>query len=203
MPAVSEAAISHSCAQLGLELSAESTSNILKIKSFLKFYGRAMNLAGADLDAQIDEALHVVALAKQLQVRGRWLDVGSGGGFPALILAACLDLEFVLVEPRAKRASSLELALAKIGRHDVRVLRGRIEAGEWTAIEGGQLEQGFDIASARAVFAPQRWVEEARPWVRDGGLICLHLRAGESAPESATVVRRVDGPRWAAVAMQG
>ena len=200
MPAVSEASIRQSCVELELELSPQQSGNILKIKDFLSFYGRAMNLTGAgDLDVHINEALHAVKLAQVLGRTGRWLDVGSGGGFPGLILAACLDLEFVFVEPRAKRASALELGLAKIGRGDVSVRRGRIDAGVWKGIEGATLEPGFDVASARAVFTPLQWIDEARHWLRPTGLICLHLRAGDSAPVGADVLGRIEGPRWAAV----
>jgi 16S rRNA (guanine527-N7)-methyltransferase len=204
MLAVSEAVLRESCEHLGLEVTTGKIDKLLKIKDFLIFYGRSMNLtATADgLDDHLVEALQVVALARRLGVAGRWLDVGSGGGFPGLVLAAWLDLSFVFVEPRAKRASALELALAQIGRPDVRVLRGRIERGKWQPLAGEWLEPGFDAASARAVFAPQRWLDEARPWVKAGGMVCLHLGAGEEAPEGCEVLGRVDGGRWGAVGVR-
>ncbi len=192
-----------SCTRLGLEPTTGKIDKLLKIKDFLIFYGRSMNLtASADLlDDHLVEGLQVVALARRLEIGGRWLDVGSGGGFPGLVLAAWLDLAFVFVEPRAKRASALELALAQIGRPDVPVLRGRLERGRWQPQSGEWLEPGFDAASARAVFSPQRWIEEARPWVKPGGLVCLHLGVDEPAPEGE-VLGRVDGPRWAAVGVR-
>jgi len=202
MPAVSETPVRKRCRDLGLALTDAQISNILKIKDFFRFYGRAMNLTGAHIDDQIDEALHAVALATRLDLRGRWLDVGSGGGFPGLVLAACLDMEFVFVEPRAKRASGLELALAKIGRGDVEVVRGRIERGQWRGIDGGELEGGFDVAGARAVFSVERWMEEGRAWVRGGGLLVLHVRSGEDVPEGARVRGRVDGGRWGVVGVE-
>jgi 16S rRNA (guanine527-N7)-methyltransferase len=204
MLAVSEAVLRESCELLGLDATTGKIDKLLKIKDFLVFYGRSMNLTASaeGLDDHLLEALQVVALARRLDIRGRWLDVGSGGGFPGLVLAAWLDLSFVFVEPRAKRASALELALAQIGRPDVRVLRGRLERGRWQPLAGEWLEPGFDAASARAVFAPDRWLDEARPWVKAGGIICLHVRSGESAPEGCEVVGRVDGGRWAAVGVR-
>lgn len=204
MHPVSEAPFRQACAQFGLETTTKRIDKLLKLKDFFVFYGRSMNITGsADaLDDHFEEALGVVALAQQLGIAGRWLDVGSGGGFPGLILAAWLDLPIVLVEPRAKRASALELALAQIGRPDVLVLRGRLEQGKWRPIDGQFLEPGFAAASARAVFAPERWLEEARPWVAPDGVVVLHLRAGEPAPAGCEVMGRVDGGRWGAVGVR-
>jgi 16S rRNA (guanine527-N7)-methyltransferase len=206
MPAVSEAVLREACERLELETTTQKLDKLLILKDFFKFYSRSMNLTGrsddAALDSHIVEALQVVALAQQLGIGGRWLDVGSGGGFPGLIVAAWLEVSLVLVEPRAKRASGLELALAKIGRQDARVLRGRLESGKWKPIEGAALEPGFDAASARAVFSPDRWLTEVGPWMRPGGVIFLHLGTGEAAPDGVRVLGRVDGERWSAVGVE-
>ena len=44
--------------------------------------------------------------------RGPWLDLGSGAGFPGLVIALCRpDIEVILVENRAKRIAWLETAI--------------------------------------------------------------------------------------------
>jgi 16S rRNA (guanine527-N7)-methyltransferase len=201
---VSEASLRAGYRLLGLSGVDQDIPKLLILKDFLKFYGRSMNLTSSLDDAALDEhlleALAVVALARQLGVEGRWLDVGSGGGFPGLVLAACLEVDLTLVEPRAKRASVLELALGKLRRRNARVLRGRVDAGKWIALEGGRLEPGFSAASARAVFEPKRWIEEASPWVAPGGLIVVHLGVGEAV--SGEILGRIDGTRWSAVAIR-
>jgi 16S rRNA (guanine527-N7)-methyltransferase len=204
MPGVSEASLRDGYRRLGLSSADLDVPKLLILKEFLKFYGRSMNLTASLEDAALDEhlleGLAVVALARVLGVQGRWLDVGSGGGFPGLVLAACLDVELTLVEPRAKRASVLELALGKLRRRDARVLRGRIESGRWVGLEGGRLEPGFAAASARAVFDPTRWLAEAAPWVDEGGVVIVHLGVGEGV--DGEVLGRIDGERWSAVAIR-
>lgn len=183
---------------LGLELDAPTWGKIVELRGLWQFYGRSMNLtARLDEDAlntHIGESLQVVALARRLGDVEHWLDVGSGAGFPGLVVAACCPgLRITCIEPRAKRASFLEIALRKLGCSDARVLRGRIEQGRWTGIEG-EPPGLADVASARAVFEPRRWMDEARPWVREGGVIVVHLGVGDA--DVGDGIDRVDGERW-------
>ena len=204
MQGVSETSLRRSYQRLGLLEVDRDVPKLLILKDFLQFYGRTMNLTARLDDDSIEEhlveALQVVALARGLHVEGRWLDVGSGGGFPGLVLAACLDVDLTLVEPRAKRASVLELALGKLRRTNARVLRGRIEAGKWVGLEGGRLEGGFAAASARAVFEPTRWIAEAEPWMAPGGMIVVEIGVGERI--EGDLLGRVDGERWSAVGVR-
>lgn len=162
-------------------------------------FGRVMNLTGArdeeGLAEQMLESLQVVALARKLgcAVGQRWVDVGSGAGFPGLIVAACLPVEVVLVEPRERRAGFLELMLAQLGGGSV--VRGRLEREGW---QGARELEGrrFEWASARAVFAPERWVEVARGVVAPGGIVVAHLHRGDADPEGVEPAGIVEGDRW-------
>lgn len=55
-------------------------------------------------------------------------DVGSGGGFPGLVAAACLpDHRFTLIEPMERRVEWLEECVAAMGLNNVSVVRARSE----------------------------------------------------------------------------
>lgn len=55
-------------------------------------------------------------------------DVGSGGGFPGIVLAACLpELQFTLIEPMERRVEWLQETVAEVGLHNVKVIRSRSE----------------------------------------------------------------------------
>ncbi|KRA81550.1 16S rRNA (guanine(527)-N(7))-methyltransferase RsmG [Altererythrobacter sp. Root672] len=76
---------------------------------------------------------------------GAWLDMGSGAGFPGLVLAATRpDLELVLVESRKRRSEWLSRASEALGLRNCRVLGSRLENVE--TFEAG-------VITARA-FAP-------------------------------------------------
>lgn len=163
-------------------------------KQWLRF-GRAMNLSGAkDLPAlaeQVAEGLGVVALAERLGcVGGRWIDVGSGAGFPGLLVASCLPVETILVEPRDRRAAFLELMMAEL-RVGGRVVRGRLGTG---GVDGLEKER-FDWASARAVFSPGDWIERSRVLLVDGGITVVHLHRGDRDPIECAV-DSVESGRW-------
>lgn len=74
-----------------------------------------------------------------------WLDLGTGAGFPGLVIAAlCPEAEVIMVESRARRVEWLERALAAMGLAQARVLGSRLELVETRPVR---------VISARA-FAP-------------------------------------------------
>ena len=58
---------------------------------------------------------------------GAWLDIGSGAGLPGIVVAALLDREVILVEPRVKRVEFLRAAAAELGLANVIVAHGKVE----------------------------------------------------------------------------
>lgn len=73
---------------------------------------------------------------------GQWIDIGTGGGFPGMVVALAWPGRMALVEPRKRRADFLRDCADKLGIADrVAVHASKIEAVEVKA----------DIISARAV----------------------------------------------------
>lgn len=74
---------------------------------------------------------------------GRVADVGSGGGFPGLVVAiARPDLHFTLIEPMERRTDWLSEQVEACALDNVTVLRARAEEAPLAA---------FDTVTARAV----------------------------------------------------
>lgn len=74
-----------------------------------------------------------------------WLDLGTGAGFPGLVIAALLpDLQMTMVESRAKRIDWLNRAVRQLDLKNAQVVGKRLEQVD---------SRVCDVISARA-FAP-------------------------------------------------
>ena len=73
---------------------------------------------------------------------GRWIDIGTGGGFPGVVVAILREEPVVLVEPRARRAAFLERCVIELGVRNATVFTGKVERLEGVVSE---------VVSARAV----------------------------------------------------
>ena len=116
------------------------------------------------VDSHVADAL--VALDLDAVRAARHLaDIGSGAGFPGLVLAAALPgARISLVESSSKKCAFLERAVEAMGLHNVDVVATRAE--EWSAGMGG-----CDLVTARAVAPLNVLVEYAAPLLRDGGAL--------------------------------
>jgi 16S rRNA (guanine(527)-N(7))-methyltransferase RsmG len=94
----------------------------------------------------------------------RVIDVGSGGGLPALPLAIlCPHLRIQLVEPIAKKAAFLRTAIREL------------KLGERMTVLGKRAETlvpaDFDVAISRATLPPPAWMSLGAQLVRPGGRV--------------------------------
>ena len=92
-------------ARFGVEVMA-SLGALLAYAEALLSWNRRVNLTGArNLEVLASEHLaDALAVAPHLPRTGRWVDVGSGGGLPGMVLAILRrDLQAVLLEPLQKR----------------------------------------------------------------------------------------------------
>lgn len=91
-----------------------------------------------------------------------WLDIGAGGGFPGLVLAAMGWANVTLVDSIAKKARFLEAVRDDLGLQDrVTVVCGRVESLPTL---------GVQIATARAAAPLDKLLDWAIRHVRPGGL---------------------------------
>ena len=149
----------------------DQTGRLLQFAELLLQWNERINLTGAgSVEALVDEHLpDSFAVASVLGEPASVVDVGSGGGLPAIPLAILRPaLGIRLVEPLAKKVAFLRTAVRELdlaGR--VSVDQRRIERG--VATPGGAV----DVALSRATFPPAEWLAVGRKLVRPGGLVLV------------------------------
>lgn len=126
----------------------------------------ADSLAGLEVDA--------------LRTASRIADLGSGAGFPGLVLAIALpQAQVALVESVGKKAVFLEEAVEALGLDNAEVIAGRAET--WTAGQGTS-----DVVTARALASLDILLEYAAPLLVEGGsLVAWKGRRSEEEEEGA------------------
>jgi len=128
----------------GIVLQADIIVKLERFASLLHEWNQIHNLTGAkSIDAiyvNIVDSLYPLTFIKPVQTL---LDVGTGAGFPGLVLSiALLDTKVVLAEPLKKRVAFLKYAAMDLELSNVRVEAKRVENIE---------HEPFDLISSRAV----------------------------------------------------
>ncbi|MFM7781960.1 MAG: 16S rRNA (guanine(527)-N(7))-methyltransferase RsmG [Candidatus Limnocylindrus sp.] len=141
------------------------------------------------------DALVGVPLIDQLMPHdGALADLGSGGGFPGIPLAARLlharpRATFDLIEATGKKARFLEAVAAASGLSPrLRVVQARAE--ELVSASPTR----YDVIVARAVAPLAELARLARPLLADGGHLIAWKREGETWSEELATATSLVGP---------
>lgn len=118
--------------------------NIQKYKEHLFKWNKVHNLTGAKDEATLNDFIYdAVYPVRFLKHYKNLLDIGTGAGFPGMILALALpDTQVTLVEPLVKRAGFLQFIKADLGLTNVKVVKKRVEQME---------PEHFELITSRAV----------------------------------------------------
>ncbi|MFT3966102.1 MAG: 16S rRNA (guanine(527)-N(7))-methyltransferase RsmG [Sphingobium sp.] len=102
----------------------------------------------------IVDSAQLLSLAGEAGRSGLWADLGSGGGFPGLVIACLREQPLVLIETRGLRARFLETCLDRLGLGHATVKQARVEhvtlegaAAVISARAFAPLERTFDVAN--------------------------------------------------------
>jgi 16S rRNA (guanine527-N7)-methyltransferase len=170
----------------GFDTAPGQAEGLFHFADLLIRWNQSINLTGAKSMAALvtEHYPDAFALAKRLEHPARLVDVGSGGGLPAVPLALLRPaLTIHLCEPIAKKAAFLRTAVRELALADRVTLDTR--RGEQLADELAQGAERFDAATSRATFAPDVWVALGRRLVHPGGRVFV-LTVPGTAIEGAT-----------------
>lgn len=142
---------------------------------------RVMNLTAITDPVEVAQKhmLDCAALLGAADFEGkRVIDVGTGAGFPGLVLKLCQQsLDLTLLDSLRKRVDWLQEVSDQLGV-EVTAIHGRAEELGKTP----ELRQTFDIATARAVADLRMLCELCLPFVKVGGVF-LAMKAQDCREE--------------------
>ena len=148
-----------------------------------------INLTALTLDPPSDEAfdrLLVEPLSASRQVpageRRIWMDLGSGGGSPAIPLKiARPELNLTMVEAKERKSAFLREVIRVLGIAGATVVTDRFEALAADSRFAGQI----DLITVRAVRLDAELFETAGQLLKPGGRLFLFRPAHSPAPDPA------------------
>ncbi|MFZ5374350.1 MAG: 16S rRNA (guanine(527)-N(7))-methyltransferase RsmG [Campylobacterota bacterium] len=151
----------------GIAVDETFFDKIEQYKALLAKWNKIHNLTGAKTPDQIDDfivdALFPITFLPPLK---NAMDIGTGAGFPGMVLAIALpDTRFTLVEPLTKRASFLQFVKADLGLSNVDV----------KALRAEQLPSApYDLVTSRAVTDTGMLLRLAEPFCVPGTLLLFY-----------------------------
>lgn len=135
---------------------ADARQRLHRYLDCLQRWSPRINLTGAETTEAAFRTLVLPILGAEILLVGGVIDVGSGNGSPGLILAALRpELEFTLLEPRAKRWAFLREAAREMGVEKVTVCRER--SAQYRGPKAGTVTMravGLDPVAVRHLLAP-------------------------------------------------
>jgi 16S rRNA (guanine(527)-N(7))-methyltransferase RsmG len=145
-----------------LNFDAAALERLARFLSFLDLARRRTNLTGPfPSEELVDHALESALGASLLPGGARFVDIGSGAGFPGVPIAiARPDTRLTPVEPRRRRAEFLDAAIREIGLTNVDPPRRHLRE---------LAPASADAAVARAVGGVDELVRDAG-WLTPDGL---------------------------------
>lgn len=124
--------LQESSAEIGVPLSAEQVQQFIVYLEQLQIWNQSFNLTRITLIDEIIIKHFVDSLAalraEDVKVGARFLDVGTGAGFPGIPLKlARLDMHMTLVEPVAKKVSFLRFIIGLLRLENIDIFDGTLE----------------------------------------------------------------------------
>lgn len=185
MSAALESKLREGVLQLGLTLDDGQIGLLMAFLDLLQKWNKVYNLTSVR-DPQemlthhlLDSLAAVVPLQRYLAgkalVEPKLLDVGSGGGLPAVVFAICLpQLDVSCVDTVGKKVAFIQQVAANLRLRNLRGIQSRVE----------NLAQQYDVVSCRAFAALQDFTAWSHQTLKTSG-IWLAMKAKRPDDELA------------------
>jgi 16S rRNA (guanine527-N7)-methyltransferase len=153
-------------------VSRETFDRLVAFEQMFQKWNRSINLVAQSTSGDVWQRhiLDSAQLARIEPAATRWLDLGSGGGFPGLIMAFLLaerdGASIDLVESNRKKASFLQAVVGQFSL-PARVVARRID-------DSHALVSTPQIVTARALASLSTLLDLSAPWLTSGARGLFH-----------------------------
>jgi 16S rRNA (guanine527-N7)-methyltransferase len=174
---------------IGLQVGAEPLERLICFARLLEERASLVNLVGPSELSRLwsRHILESAAYSLLLDMALPVVDIGSGAGFPGLVLAVLGCRRMTLIEPRRKRRLFLSHAVSCLGLEGVCILSGRVQ-------DDGP-HQPLTQFTARAVAPPEILLRMIEPVCGEGStLVCRVSSEREATGDTADSVRLPSPP---------
>ena len=150
--------------ELGLTLSAQQQRSLLLYLDQLLLWNKAYNLTAITdpVDALIKHVIDCLAIIPHLPL-GSLLDIGTGAGLPAVIIAICQpERSCTALDSNQKKIRFIKQVSSELSLSNMQPIASRIEA----------YEASYDVVTSRAFASLIDFVAVAQPRLADNGYLC-------------------------------
>jgi 16S rRNA (guanine527-N7)-methyltransferase len=173
----------------GVTIEPAAAESLAAYYHLLEYWNDKVNLTAFSLKDATDEAIdrllveplvaarhlqgshgHGRQHGPQLGPHPRMLDIGSGGGSPAIPLKIAIpSVSLTMVESKTRKSAFLREAIRELNLTDSTVETARAEA----LLTRPELHESQDLVTIRAVRVEQRLLTQIQAFLRQGGRILL------------------------------
>lgn len=177
--------------KLDIELDAQILKDLEDYYNILKEENQKYNLTRIinKEDVYLKHFYDSLTITKIVDINTQSIcDIGSGAGFPGLVLAICFrNAKLMLIESNGKKCHFLNLVKDKLSLDNVTIINARVEE---FAKENREL---FDVVTARAVAPLKHLLEYGIPLVKvEGYFIAMKASVEEEIKNIDTYYQKLN-----------
>ena len=150
--------------ELSLTLSAQQQRTLLLYLDQLLLWNKAYNLTAITdpVEALIKHIIDCLAIITHLP-SGSLLDIGTGAGLPAVIIAICQpERQCTALDSNQKKIRFIKQISSELGLSNMHPIASRIEAHE----------ASYEVVTSRSFASLIDFVEVAQPRLAENGYLC-------------------------------
>lgn len=178
--------------EYGINVDEKQKNQFKTYYKLLKEYNEKFNLTAITEEKEV-YIKHFIdsAIAVELLNGDTLIDIGSGGGFPALPIKIMRpDLKVTLLDATEKKCDFLKIVAKELDLDDVTVVCGRAE----DFAKNSDYREKFDICTARAVARLNVLSEYCIPFVKKNGIFVSYKGdADEEIKEAEKAIKLLGG----------